>query len=195
MQTLNPIQRAALDWLRQHGPASADQLRQAMTETGAVSAPPGSPKAQTPPRGAAHHAQRGSVGATYWLMLDQRERFWAEDCLYELYVAGHARRSRDSGEVLYCAAGPSQGAKAPFGGSAPCAAGERGGFISAADAGTATRPGVPAVAPPRRISVMLAPTLTGGDGAPMREGALDYAAIPSIINGKRVPLRAGRAAR
>lgn len=125
---LNPIQRAALAWLREQGLASADQLRQAMTASGAVT----------------------------WLMLDQRERFWAEDCLYELYVAGHAQRSRDGGELLYCAA----------------------------DADAA--PGAPAVAAPRRSDVMRAPALAGGDDTPVREGALDYAAVPSLINGQRV---------
>jgi len=50
------------------------------------------------------------------------------------------------------------------------------------------------VAAPRRIDVMRAPPLVGENDAPAREGAMDYAAIPSLVNGQRVPRRTGRAA-
>jgi len=50
------------------------------------------------------------------------------------------------------------------------------------------------VAAPRLIDVMHGPPLAGGDDAPAREGAMDYAALPSLVNGQRVPHRMGRAA-
>ena len=42
------------------------------------------------------------------------------------------------------------------------------------------------VAAPRRTGMFTGP-LAGGDPAPAREGALDYMACPSLINGQRVP--------
>jgi hypothetical protein len=50
------------------------------------------------------------------------------------------------------------------------------------------------IAGPRRDSVFAAPALTGGGGGPAREGALDAAAIPSLMFGRRVLRRAGRVA-
>jgi len=50
------------------------------------------------------------------------------------------------------------------------------------------------VAAPRRIDVMHGAPLAGGDDAPAREGAMDYAALPSLVSGQRVPHRMGRAA-
>jgi hypothetical protein len=111
-------------------------------------------------------------GALPVLMIEHNKHHWAEDALYELYCAGCLSRTQQAdGAVIYRIAQ----AQAP----APQSEGAPG-------PDQAMR-----IAAPRRIDVMHGPLLAPGNDLPARAGAMDYAAIPSLMSGRRVPLRAG----
>jgi len=101
------------------------------------------------------------------VLTPERGQGWLSTCLSNLRAKGHVINYRDGGATRWQAAVP----HGPHAGQAPAAP-------------AATPPGV---ATPRRINVLTAPPLAGGGWAPAREGALDYMACPSLINGQRVP--------
>ncbi|MDR2155931.1 MAG: hypothetical protein LBE78_13065 [Burkholderiaceae bacterium] len=132
-QPLNSVQRAVLDWLRKYGPATAGELRE----------------------------EAANSQSSVWVVVSQGNDRWAEDCLYELYVAGHLVRERIVGDMVY--------------------------GVAVSDTPT---PVVVGLAMPRTYDVMRAPPLTRDPGTPVRAGAMDYAKHPSLISGRRVPCRA-----
>jgi len=109
----------------------------------------------------------GRALAVQGLLMPGRGQKWLSGCLSYLRLKGHVINVKEGGVTRWQAAAAPHASQAP---ATPAAAAEP-----------------PSVAAPRRINVFAAPPLSGGDQAPAREGAMDYAALPSIINGQRVP--------
>jgi len=109
--------------------------------------------------------------AVQGLLAPGRGQKWLSGCLSYLLLKGHVTNVKACGVTRWQAASPH-----------PDLPPEGEGEIA-----PAANP--PSVAAPRRINVFAAPPLSGNDHAPTREGAMDYAACPSIINGQRVPYR------